>query len=90
MKYTNNFVEVSDENLYDYELSSQEKNIISKAVDIIDNWNIICQQGVSIEMTTNPDIVAIINTNQLLKTKTNALKSMVGKLKTKLSGYMSL
>ena len=90
MKYITNFVEVSDENLYDYQLSSEEKNIISKAVDTIDNWNIICQEGVSIAMTTNPDIVAINNTNQLLKTKTNALKSLIGNLKTKLSGYMSL
>jgi len=90
MKYITNFVEVSDVNLHDYQLSSQEKNIISKAVDTIDNWNIICQEGVSIAMTTNPDIVSINNTNQLLKSKTNALKSLVGNLKYKLSGYMSM
>ena len=90
MKYITNFVDVTDETLFDYQLSPQEKNIISKAVDTIDNWNIICQEGVSIAMTTNPDIVSINNTNQLLKTKTNSLKVLVGNLKTKLSGYMTL
>jgi len=90
MKYISNFVEVTDENLHDYQLSSQEKNIISKAVDTIDNWNIICQEGVSIAMTKNPDIVSINHTNQLLKNKTGQLNSLVSTLKTKLSGYMTL
>lgn len=90
MKYITNFVDVTDENLHDYQLSSDEKNIISKAVVTIDNWNIICQEGVSIAMTTNPDIVSINNTNRLLKTKTNDLTSLVSTLKTKLSSYMTL
>jgi hypothetical protein len=90
MRYITNFVDVTDENLHDYQLSTEEKTIISKAVDTIDNWNIICQEGVSIAMTTNPDIVSINTTNQLLKSKTNDLKSLVGTLKTKLSTYMTM
>jgi hypothetical protein len=88
MHYIGNFVEVTDPNLYDYKLSSDEQNIISKAVDTIDKWNIICEEGVSIAMNTNPDIVSINNTNQLLKSKTIQLKSLASTLKTKLNIYI--
>lgn len=90
MKYITNFVEPVDLSLFDYQLSSAEQNIISNAVSTIDNWNIICQQGVSIAMTTNPDIQSINNTNQLLKTKTIALKNATLSLKNKLLGYMTI
>ena len=88
MTYITNFVEVTNPDLIDYNLSSDEKNIISKAVDTINNWNIICQEGVSITMNNNSSIVAINTKNQLLKNKTTQLKELTSTLKTKLSGYM--
>jgi len=88
MNYIGNFVEVTNPNLHDAQLSSIEKTIISKAVDTIDSWNTICQQGVSIAMNTNPDIMAINNTNRLLKMKTSQLKSMSSNLKRKFNLYM--
>jgi hypothetical protein len=88
MNYITNFVEVTDPNLYDYKLSQDEQNIISNAVATIDNWNIICQQGVSVTMNTNSAIVSINNNNQVLKDKTVKLKSLASTLKTKLQGYM--
>jgi len=88
MTYITNFVEVTDPNLIGYQLSADEKNIISKAVDTIDNWNIICQEGVSITMNTNSSIVAINTKNQLLKNKTSQLNALTSTLKNKLSGYL--
>jgi hypothetical protein len=88
MNYITNFVEVTDPNLYDYKLSQDEQNIISNAVATIDNWNIICQQGVSVTMNINSAIVSINNNNQVLKDKTVKLKSLASTLKTKLQGYM--
>jgi len=88
MNYISNFVEVTDPNLIGYQLSVDEKNIISKAVDTIDNWNLICQEGVSITMNNNSSIVAINTKNQLLKSKTSQLTALTSSLKTKLSGYI--
>ena len=88
MNYITNFVEVTNPDLYDYKLSPIEQNIISKAVDTIENWNVLCQEGVSITMNTNSAIVSINNNNQLLKNKTIQLKSLASTLKNKLNGYM--
>jgi len=88
MNYITNFVEVTDPNLIDYQLSSDEKNIISKAVNTIDNWNIICQEGVSVTMNNNSAIVSINNNNRELKDKTVKLKTLASTLKNKLNGYM--
>ena len=88
MNYITNFVEVTDPELYDYKLSEAEQNIISKAVDTIDNWNIICQEGVSLTMNTNSAIVSINNNNRELRNKTIQLKSLASTLKNKLNVYM--
>jgi hypothetical protein len=88
MQYITNFVDVTNPNLYDYELSPAEKNIIANAVTTIDNWNVICAEGVSVTMNTNPAIVSINNKNQLLKNSTSTLTSLTNTLKQKLCGYM--
>jgi hypothetical protein len=70
--YINHFVNPSDSPNLDAtaSLSSQDKNIIDKAVSTIDNWNVLCDQGVSIAMNNNPDIQNIKQVNSDLKTKT--------------------
>jgi len=88
MNYISNFVEVTDPNLHDAQLSAEEKNIISKAVDTIDGWNTICEQGVSIAMNMNPDIISINNANQSLKLKTARLNTLSSNLKKKFYLYM--
>jgi hypothetical protein len=42
MNYMNNFVNPSD-NLPDAQLSQDDKNIITAAVNTIDNWNVLCE-----------------------------------------------
>ncbi len=86
MNYVNNFV-TPDANLVNAQLSDADKNIISKAVDTIDNWQTLCDQGVSIALTNNTDMVYLKQANSELKQKTVAIKSMTDKLKLKLTQY---
>ena len=86
MNYINNFV-TPDAALVNAHLTSADKNIITKAVDTIDNWQTLCDQGISIALTNNTDMVYLKQTNQDLKQKTVAIKSMTDKLKLKLVQY---
>jgi len=69
------------------ELSAEEKGIISAAVTTIDNWNTLCEQGVSIAMSNDPDIQYIKNASQQLKQKTQTLANATSLLKSKLSTF---
>jgi len=86
MNYINYFVDSSSmPDLEDAELSSEDKNIISKAVITIENWNVLADQGVSIAMNSNPDIQYMKNANIEIIQKTSNLKNLTNKLKLKLS-----
>jgi hypothetical protein len=86
MNYIGHFVSPTM-NLPQAELSDTEKNIISKAVDTIDNWNILCDQGVSIALSNNEDLNFIKQSSNTLKTTTQTLKSNTLLLKNKLASY---
>lgn len=83
MGYINNFVN-ADSSLPLGQLSAVDKNIINQAVNTIDNWNILCDQGVSIALSSNPDIQYIKQTNLDLKQKTNVLNTATASLRAKL------
>ena len=83
MNYVNNFVN-PDPNLVDGQLSSDDKNIISKAVVTIEHWQVLCDQGVSIAMTTNTDMQYLKQTNTDLKQKTSIIKNATSLLQIKL------
>ena len=68
MNYINYFV-VPDPNLPNAQLSNEDKNIISKAVTTIENWQTLCDQGVSIALNNNSDINYLKQTNLELKQK---------------------
>ena len=87
MKYISHFVDSSVVAPMDADLSTEEKNVIDAAVRTIDNWNILCEQGVSIAMSNNPDIQYINNASTELKNTTQTLKNATDKLKNKLSSY---
>jgi hypothetical protein len=76
--------------LVDSELSSEEKNIISKAVDTIDNWNVVCEYGVTIAMKNNVDFKAIKGYSDSLKTKAVIIKNNTATLRNKLNNFMTL
>ena len=87
MNYINYFVSPDDTTLVDTKLSSEDKNIITNAVTTINNWNILCDNGVSIAMSNNPDIQYINQTNNNLRVKTNLIKTATILLKKKLAQY---
>jgi hypothetical protein len=86
MNYVNHFVNPTID-LPLAELSPTEKNIISKAVETIDNWNILCDQGVSIALSNNADLNFIKESSNTLKIKTQNLRSNTLILKNKLASY---
>ena len=87
MTYINHFVDSSSPAPATADLSAEEKGIIDGAITTINNWNILCDQGVSIAMSNNPDIQFITGTSAQLKTKAQALTTATNLLKTKLSAF---
>ena len=87
IKYIEHFVNPTNIIPIDAELSVDEKNIIDKAVVTIGNWNILAEQGVSIAMSSNPDIQFIKESNNQIKNKTILIKSATDRLKLKLNQY---
>lgn len=87
MTYINHFVDSSSPAPSSADLSPEEKGIIDGAITTINNWNILCDQGVSIAMSNNPDIQFITGTSTQLKTKAQALTTATNLLRTKLSAF---
>jgi hypothetical protein len=88
MNYITNFVNPTSPPPPGSELSVIEKNIIAQAVTTIDSWNVICEQGVSIAMSSNTDVQYIQRANISLKQKTVILNNATSTLRTKLSNYL--
>lgn len=89
MGYVNNFV-VPDPNLTKAKLSAEDKNIINKAVATIDNWKLLCDQGVSIALTNSTDMQYLKQANLELKQKTSVLKSVASTLRNKINQYNNM
>ena len=88
MNYINYFVDPSSNpSLGNAQLSEAEKNIISKSAETIDNWNTLCEYGVSIAMANDVDVQFIENASTQLKQKSNALRSAASSLRSKLAFY---
>ncbi len=85
MKYINHFVDASYSAPDSANLSDIEQSIIDNAVATIENWNVLCTQGVSIAMSSNPDIVYIQSANETLKQNTAVLVNAKNKLRQKLT-----
>ena len=92
MNYIGYFVSPTDVSLNqtqynNAQLSTEEQHIIAKSVETIDNWNNLCQYGVSIAMSNDTDIQYIQGASNQLKTTTISMRNNVNILKTKLSNY---
>ena len=88
MQYIGYFVSPhSNPHLSNAALSQAEQNIISKSVQTINSWNILCEQGVSIAMSNDIDIQNIQSASRELKTKTTTLKGLTSSLKNKLTSF---
>lgn len=87
MQYIEHFVSPSDLSLANAALSPEEKNIIAKSVETIDNWNTLCQYGVSIAMSSDIDIISIQQSSNELKQSSVSLRSASNRLRAKLAAY---
>lgn len=83
MKYITHFADSTAPAPESANLSVEEKDIITAAISTIDNWNVLCEQGVSIAMSNDPDIQYISNASNELKQKTKTTSL----LKTKMSRF---
>jgi hypothetical protein len=89
MNYITHFVSPTDQSMPQAELSAEEKNIIEKAVDTIENWNTVCEHGISVAMNNNEDVKAIQTYNQNIKISANILRRATSNLRSKLNTFMS-
>jgi hypothetical protein len=87
MTYINYFVDSSSEAPVDGNLDQQDIDIINQAATTINNWNILCEEGVTIAMSNNPDIQYIKQANADISTNVNALKNASTKLRNKLQSF---
>ena len=85
MGYIGHFVNPGSEVLPDANLSAADKNIINTAIQTIDNWNTLCDQGVNIAMTNNTNIQSIKRINNELKVKSTTIANATSLLKNKLA-----
>jgi hypothetical protein len=68
-------------------LDPKERIVIDTAVKTIQQWNILCEQGVSIAMSSNVDIQNIARVNSALKVKTSSINNAVTVLTSKFSAF---
>ena len=87
MKYINYFVSPTDASLTDAKLSDAEQNILAQSVSTINNWNTLCEHGVSVAMSNNVDVQYIQGVNIQMKQKTITLKNTVLSLRSKLAAF---
>jgi len=68
------------EPLEDAQLNEEDQKVINTAISTINNWNTLCDQGVSIALTNNADIQYINNANNSLQASTTTLKNATASL----------
>jgi len=68
-------------------LSAEEKEIIQKSVDTIDNWNNMAEYGVSIALSNDANIQCIQQYSLDLKTKKSSLITASSSLRAKLAAF---
>jgi hypothetical protein len=86
MRYINHFVSPSG-TLVNSELSSVDKNAITRAAATLDAWGNICEQGVSITMGNNPDVIYIKQANDVFRQQATVLRSSTTNLRGRYSSY---
>jgi hypothetical protein len=68
-------------------LSATERFVIDKAVDTIDSWSVLCEQGVTIAMSNNPDIQYFSTASRHLRANAALLNNNTSTLRGRLAAY---
>ena len=87
VRMINHFVSPTDVVPEGAALDKTERMVIDTAVKSIQQWNILCEQGVSIAMSGNPDIQNIARMNATLKTKTTSINNAMSILTAKFLSF---
>ena len=87
VQYIDHFVNPTDPSLNEAALSAEEKEIIQKSVDTIDNWNNMAEYGVSIALSNDENIQCIQQYSLDLKTKKSSLINASSSLRAKLAAF---
>jgi hypothetical protein len=90
MQYINHFVDSNSLAPSSANLSSVEQNIIVQAVKTIENWSVLCDNDVSVAMTTNPDVLYMKQASATLSSNAAIMRNNVSKLRTKLLNLQTL
>ena len=64
-------------------LNNSEKQMIDTAVSTITQWNVLCEQGVSIAMNNDVDIQKLNTINNTFQIQTSSLNNAISLLTTK-------
>jgi hypothetical protein len=83
MKYINYFVNSNEDKPTNSDITQENKDIINKAIENINNFNILTEQDVINEINSNLDLKTIQDANLELKNKSIILKNAVNSLKEK-------
>lgn len=85
MNYISYFVNPDPADVpHDASLDQRERDVIDGAIRTIDNWNLLCEHGVTIAMANDDDIKNITTLNNSMKTKTALLQNATNSLRNKL------
>ena len=87
MTYVNHFINPSIPAPVAASLSSEEIIVINKAVNTIDSWSILCEQGVTIAMSNNTDVQFFSTANIHLKNNAKLMLNNTSTLRGKLATY---
>ena len=88
MNYIQHFIEPTGD-LAGSELSEVDKNVIRRAVTTLDAWHSICENGVSVTMSSNADIQEIKQINDIFGQKAVVLRSSTSSLRNRYSNFYS-
>ncbi|NBP65972.1 MAG: hypothetical protein EBU66_15095 [Bacteroidetes bacterium] len=87
IEHINYFASPGSNVLQDAVLSETDSNIINAAVHTINNWNTLCEQGVTIAMSNDSDIQNIISINTDLHTRTLSINQATNIIRERLHSY---
>jgi hypothetical protein len=85
--YINHFINPTTPAPAAASLSVTERLVIEKAVDTIDSWSLLCEQGVTIAMSNNPDIQYFSTASRHLKGNAALLNNNTSTLRGRLAAY---
>ncbi len=87
MNYITHFTSPDGTIVPSAELSAEDKNAIQRSVQTLNAWSEICNHGVTIAMSRDPDVQYIQQTNQLFMQQSAVLRQASSTLRGRYAAY---